>query len=75
MTTVKLDYESATTQLPTSATFYHEFEIGLTCNQNTVLDLDTDYERVGVGLAIASTSAEPKIRLNSFEIKPYIQED
>ncbi|MBL7158942.1 hypothetical protein ISS85_00495 [Candidatus Microgenomates bacterium] len=74
-TQIDLEYISAITkeEVTVNGRFYYEFDMSWNCDENTVLDINTDTYRIGVGLQRSSLENReiPKIGLEKFRIKPF----
>lgn len=53
--------------------FYYEFDVGLKCNDNTLLNIDSDFERIGIGLMKSYPEGDerPRVTFESFRINEY----
>lgn len=78
-TELHLKFTSSRTERTVEANdlFYYEFDVGWKCDQNTVLNIENDYERIGVGLMpsfINKDAETPRVRLNRFRTNEYSRE-
>jgi len=57
--------------------FFHEFDVSWRCDENTVLDINKDLERIGIGLMRSSKEEDelPKVKFIKFQVSDYIIEE
>jgi len=78
-TKIDLTYTSTLTKekVIIAGRFQHEFEMNWSCDENTVLDINKDSYRIGIGLQKSSVKGReiPKISFDEFRISHFKQED